>query len=78
MNRTRSAIFSTVLMTLLLPGNASAQKPISIAAINRSEPIDFELEVLPIFRRSCLACHSTSEANGSLVLETPATLLGFI
>ena len=75
MNRTRSAIFSTVLMTLLLPGNASAQKPISIAAINRSEPIDFELEVLPIFRRSCLACHSTSEANGSLVLETPATIL---
>lgn len=75
MNRTQSAIFSTVLMTLLLPGNASAQKPISIAVINRSDPIDFELEVLPIFRRSCLACHSTSEANGSLVLETPATIL---
>lgn len=52
-----------------------AQKPIPIANVNRSERIDFELEVLPIFRRSCLACHSSSEANGSLVLETPTAIL---
>ena len=76
MKRTQPAIFTAVLIALLLSSGAvSAQKPIPIAAINRSEPIDFELEVLPIFRRSCLACHSTSEANGSLVLETPATIL---
>ena len=76
MKRTQSALFTAVLIALLLsPSTVSAQKPIPIAAINRSEPIDFELEVLPIFRRSCLACHSSAEANGSLVLETPATIL---
>ncbi|MFP6762110.1 MAG: c-type cytochrome domain-containing protein, partial [Planctomycetaceae bacterium] len=76
MNRTHTTVFFAALLSLVLsPGAVIAQKPIPIAAINRSEPIDFELEVLPIFRRSCLACHSTSEANGSLVLETPATIL---
>jgi WD40 repeat protein len=76
MNRTHSAILAALLVAVtVLPQPAAAQKPIPIANINRSEPIDFELEVLPIFRRSCLACHSGSEANGSLVLETPATIL---
>jgi WD40 repeat protein len=67
-----------VLLTaalVALPRTGQAQKPIPIANINRSDTIEFELEILPILRRSCLACHSSSDANGSLVLETPATIL---
>jgi WD40 repeat protein len=82
MNQTHSAFFSGLLLTALSVTalslsvrTAVAQTPIPIASINRSDTIDFELEVLPILRRSCLACHSSSDANGALVLETPATIL---
>jgi WD40 repeat protein len=77
MNQTHSAIVLWLLLTALsLSAHpAVAQTPIPIASINRSDTIDFEQEVLPILRRSCLACHSNSDANGSLVLETPATIL---
>lgn len=54
---------------------ASAQTPIAITAINRATPVSFEKEVLPILQKNCLACHSTSEANGELVLETPQGML---
>jgi WD40 repeat protein len=54
---------------------ASAQTPIAITAINRTTPVSFEKEVLPILQKNCLACHSTSEANGELVLETPQGML---
>lgn len=61
-------------VAFLAIADVHAQTPIPIAQVNRSEPIDFELEVLPILKRSCLACHNSSEAYGELVLETPATI----
>ncbi len=77
MNQTNTAILTAAFIALTVSSvrPAAAQTPIPIAAINRSDTIDFELEILPILRRSCLACHSSSDANGSLVLETPATIL---
>ncbi len=77
MKRIHSAnLAGLLLMALLSTANtAVAQTPIPIAKINRSDIIDFEREILPIFRRSCLACHRPSDANGSLILETPATIL---
>ena len=77
MKRIHSANLAGLLLIALLStaNTAVAQTPIPIANINRSDTIDFEREILPILRRSCLACHSTSDANGSLILETPATIL---
>lgn len=49
--------------------------PIPIAELNRTESIDFEKEILPIFRKNCLACHNATDAQGELVLETPQTIL---
>ena len=63
---------------LLMSRSASAQeesKPIPIAAIERSEPVDFEKEILPILRRNCFACHNATDAESDLVLETPQTIL---
>ena len=71
----RAVLAGIVALGILGPAETDAQTPIPIANITRSEEIDFELEILPILRRSCLACHSSSDANGSLVLETPATIL---
>lgn len=77
MKRNHSYIITALLLAALSMSTraAVAQTPIPIASINRSDTIDFELEILPILRRSCLACHSSSDANGSLVLENPATIL---
>lgn len=50
-------------------------EPIPIASLQRSEPVDFNKEVLPLLQRSCLACHSASERQGDLVLESPEAIL---
>ena len=49
--------------------------PIAIAEIKHEGDVDFEKEILPIFRRNCLACHSATEAESDLVLESPQTIL---
>ncbi len=48
--------------------------PISIAELDRTEPVDFEKEILPILRKSCLACHNATGAENELILETPQTI----
>src|SRR5690242_6428273 len=53
----------------------STAASIDIAEIKRDDDVDFEKEVLPIFRRNCLACHSATEAQSDLVLESPQTIL---
>ena len=57
-----------------LPASASAD-PIAIAEVKHEGDVDFEKEILPIFRRNCLACHSATEAQSDLVLESPQTIL---
>jgi WD40 repeat protein len=37
--------------------------------------VDFQQQVLPILRDSCLACHNRTKAKAKLVLETPADIL---
>lgn len=68
-------VLSAVGFTCVLPWTAQGQKPIAISQLSRKEPVSFEKEILPIFRRSCLACHSASERQGELVLESPAGIL---
>lgn len=52
-----------------------APKPIAISEIKRETPVDFETEILPLFKASCLACHNHTDAQSDLVLETPETIL---
>lgn len=47
--------------------------PVPVPAL--AQKIDFETHVLPILKRNCLACHNATDAEGELVLETPATIL---
>ncbi len=49
-------------------------KAIPVGDVNRSTPVDFEKDVLPILSTSCLACHNKSKAKAKLVLETPADI----
>jgi len=71
--------FRSLLLVATVPlafavRTASAE-PIAITEVKHEGPVDFEKEILPIFRRNCLACHSATEAESDLVLETPMTIL---
>lgn len=48
--------------------------PIAIAEIQHEGSVDFEREVLPIFKKNCIACHNHATKRGELVLETPQTI----
>jgi len=56
------------------PAGADDQ-PIAIAEIKRDTPVDFEREILPLLKRSCLACHNATVKESQLIMETPATIL---
>src|SRR6187551_1131557 len=66
--------FALSVMALSGVRPAFAQ-PIAIAEVKHDGDVDFEREILPIFRRNCLACHSATEAQSDLVLESPQTIL---
>ena len=53
----------------------AAEGTIAIAEVKHEGDVDFEREILPIFRRKCLACHNNTDAESDLVLETPQTVL---
>ncbi|MBI1842559.1 MAG: hypothetical protein HYR88_17105 [Verrucomicrobia bacterium] len=53
---------------------AAKAAAIPVATLSRTTPVDFEKEVLPIFRANCLACHNRTKAKADLILETPADL----
>ena len=72
---TRVVLTSLVLSLLICFANAADVTPLAVADITHQGPVDFEKEILPILRRNCLACHSTSVAESELVLETPQTIL---
>jgi len=46
-----------------------------IAEVKRSDPVDFEREILPVLKNNCLACHNQTKAKAGLVLETPQSIL---
>src|SRR5689334_7887818 len=66
--------FLSAVAVIAVSARAKAE-PITIAEIKHEGDGDFEREVLGIFRRNCLACHSGTEAQSDLVLESPQTIL---
>src|SRR5438445_11437363 len=65
----------TCLFVFAIAASSATAAPIAIAEVKHDGDVDFEKEILPIFRRNCLACHSATEAQSDLVLESPQTIL---
>ena len=42
-----------------------------VASLNRKTPVDFQDEILPVFRANCLACHNQTKSKADVILETP-------
>ena len=57
------------------PSRSFALDAINIADVTRTDLVSFEKEILPILRQNCLACHSATEKQGDLVLESPQEIL---
>lgn len=80
--RINQVVFFVSVLSLLacsvFTGGAYAadKKPqaIAIADLKRAEPVDFQRDILPILKSSCLACHNQAEAKGDVILETPQTI----
>ena len=66
---------SALVAAVALLASPVSAEPIAIAEVKRDAPVDFEKDILPVFRRNCLACHSATEAQSDLVLETPQAVL---
>jgi hypothetical protein len=77
--------FPAIWLSLLLCGSSARADespsppkpggPLSVAELKRELPVDFENELLPVLKNSCLACHNTPTAKGGLNLETPQLIL---
>ena len=72
-------ILTTMLAWSLIPAglplSVSGQPAgLEVAVLSRDKPVDFALEILPILRKNCLACHNARDTEGDLNLETPATI----
>jgi hypothetical protein len=74
---TRSGCIGLSMLSVLLCSSAavSDDQPIAIVEIKRDTPVDFEREILPILKRSCLACHNATVKESQLILETPVSIL---
>ncbi|MGE0607530.1 MAG: c-type cytochrome domain-containing protein [Pirellulales bacterium] len=73
-NWTRALVCCTALAAWGLAPPAASADPIAIAEVTRDTPVDFETEVLPLFKRSCIACHNAATAESHLSLETPQSI----
>lgn len=68
--------FWLIIAVLCSPAvQARAEVALEVASVQHDGPVDFEKEILPIMRRNCLACHSSTKPENDLVLETPQTIL---
>ena len=68
-------IVAIVIVSAFTARISYAQQVIPIQGLNRSSLVSFDREVLPILRKKCVTCHSQSELNGELNLETAQMIL---
>jgi WD40 repeat protein len=65
----------SMLGTPAWTAESPAKSGLPVAEVKRESAVDFEREILPIFRNNCLACHNTTKAKAGLNLETPKLIL---
>ena len=70
-----SSLIVLIAWGVVTVAKAEETEGLPIAKLDRTEPVDFSKEILPILRRNCLACHNSTDAESDLVLETPETII---
>ncbi len=67
-------LFAFALCALIRPLDVAAD-PLPVAKLDEKTQVSFQKDVLPVFRKKCLACHNATDQEASLVLETPKSIL---
>lgn len=62
---------SCLILVLLGLFAQSLDASLPVKELAKGVAVDFESDILPIFKKNCLACHNTTKARGDLNLETP-------
>ncbi len=75
LNRNFTFYFSTICLLLFAQISIAAEKPIQPAKVKLGRATSFEEDIFPIFEANCLACHSQTKKEGSLVLEDYKSLM---
>ncbi len=52
-----------------------AADPIPVRRPDRTTPVDFRREILPLMQANCLPCHNRTTTKADLLLETPADMI---
>jgi WD40 repeat protein len=52
-----------------------AADPIPVKRPDRTTPVDFRREILPLMQANCLPCHNRTTTKADLLLETPADMI---
>lgn len=77
MRRTADLLGGLLLMALV--SVAAADEPAGgatpIAELQRTEPVSFSKEIVPLLRQNCVACHNASKAESELALDTVEAML---
>lgn len=69
-------VFALAIGCCLLAGvTRPGEKSIAIDVPVRVKPVDFDAEIAPILRANCIACHNEKKDSGSLILESPQSIL---
>ena len=68
------SIFTAGLMAAPVAIAQESAEGREVAELSRKEDVDFATEILPIFRKNCLACHNAKDADADLNLESPAAI----
>ena len=71
------AAVAVILGTLTGPLRGDdAALPVSVP--ERETPVEFGRDIQPILKRNCVACHNGSEAEASLILESPESIRAWV
>jgi WD40 repeat protein len=75
MSRAFVATCMAAVLCLGLEAQDAKQGPIAIEVPKRDKPVDFRADLLPFLKTNCIACHHAKDPEGSLVLESPKSIL---
>lgn len=67
---TRRVVVGLLLLSTVPFVKAQDEKPIEPLAPSLNRPIDFHRDVLPLFRKNCIACHNATTSENDLILES--------
>lgn len=68
-------LFSRVPLLFLCSGAACLCSAAPLVASDEPRQVDFNRDVLPIFKKKCFACHSETQPKGGLDMTSRAAML---